>query len=66
MDSRNKIFKSLLSLCFIQAVWRIPIIDVNLPINSSTEEVKVKRAPADSVVNYMVRLLDQAAPDLPV
>jgi hypothetical protein len=44
----------------------IPITDVNLPINSSEEAVKVKRAPVDSVVNYMVRLLDEAAPDLPV
>ncbi|QEM11712.1 RagB/SusD family nutrient uptake outer membrane protein [Mucilaginibacter rubeus] len=43
----------------------IPITDVNLPINSSEEAVKVKRAPVDSVVNYMVRLLDQATPDLP-
>ncbi|WP_121811255.1 RagB/SusD family nutrient uptake outer membrane protein [Mucilaginibacter kameinonensis] len=43
----------------------IPIVDKNLPINASTEEVKVKRAPVDSVVNYMVRLLDEAAPDLP-
>ena len=44
----------------------IPITDVNLPINSPEEAVKVKRAPVDSVVNYMVRLLDEAAPDLPV
>lgn len=43
----------------------IPITDVNLPINASTEQVKVKRDPADSVVNYMVRLLDQATPNLP-
>lgn len=43
----------------------IPITDVNIPINASQEEVKVKRAPVDSVVNYMVRLLDQAAVDLP-
>ncbi|RZA00488.1 MAG: RagB/SusD family nutrient uptake outer membrane protein [Sphingobacteriaceae bacterium] len=44
----------------------IPIVDANLPINSSPEDVKVKRMPVDSVVNYMVRLLDEAAPDLPV
>lgn len=44
----------------------VPITDVNLPINSLPEDVKVKRAPADSVVSYMVRLLDEAAPDLPL
>jgi len=43
----------------------IPITDVNLPITSSPEDVKVSRAPVDSVVNYMVRLLDEATPDLP-
>ncbi len=43
----------------------IPIVDVNLAINASLEEEKVKRQPVDSVVNYMVRLLDQAATDLP-
>lgn len=44
----------------------IPITDKNLPITSSEDEVKVKRNPVDSVVNYMVGLLDQAAIDLPV
>jgi len=44
----------------------IPITDVNLPINSSIEETRVKRKPVDSVVNYMVKLLDEATPDLPV
>lgn len=43
----------------------IPIIDKNVPISSSEDGVKAARAPVDSVVNYMVGLLDQAAPDLP-
>lgn len=43
----------------------IPVTDVNLPINSSVSQVRVKREPADSVVNYIVQLLDQASPDLP-
>lgn len=43
----------------------IPITDVNLPISSSIEETRVKRKPVDSVVNYMVKLLDEATPDLP-
>jgi hypothetical protein len=43
----------------------VPVTDVNLPINSSVEAVRVKRDPVDSVVNYIVRLLDQASPDLP-
>ncbi|WP_407429252.1 RagB/SusD family nutrient uptake outer membrane protein [Arcticibacter sp.] len=44
----------------------IPIIDINLPINSSEDEVMVKRVPVDSVVNYMIGLLDEAVPGLPL
>jgi len=43
----------------------IPIIRTNAAINASTDEVRVKREPVDSVVNYIVRLLDEAAPNLP-
>ncbi|WP_345208962.1 RagB/SusD family nutrient uptake outer membrane protein [Mucilaginibacter gynuensis] len=43
----------------------IPIMDKNLPVTSQPEDLKVKRAPADSVVNYIVRLIDEAVPDLP-
>lgn len=43
----------------------IPITDVNLPISSSIEATRIKRSPVDSVVNYMVRLIDEATPDLP-
>lgn len=44
----------------------IPIVDVALPISSTPDEVRVKRAPVDSVVNYIVSLLDNAAEKLPV
>lgn len=44
----------------------IPITDVNLPITSSPEQVKVKRNSVDEVVDYMVKLLDEAVVDLPV
>ncbi|QEC54228.1 putative outer membrane starch-binding protein [Anseongella ginsenosidimutans] len=43
----------------------IPIVDANFPISSTPEQVQVYREPADSVVNYIVRLLDTAAMDLP-
>ena len=43
----------------------IPLIRTNAGINASTDEVRVKREPVDSVVNYIVRLLDESAPDLP-
>jgi hypothetical protein len=43
----------------------IPLIKNNLDITSSIDEIKVKRAPIDSTFNYIVQLLDEAAPDLP-
>ncbi len=44
----------------------VPIMDKNLPIDASTEEVRVKRQHADSVFNYIVNLIDTAATGLPV
>lgn len=38
----------------------IPIIDKNLPITASPEEVKVYRQPVDSVVNYITGLIDES------
>lgn len=38
----------------------IPVIDKNLPIAASPADVKVYRQPVDSVVNYIVGLLDEA------
>ncbi|MEJ2881418.1 RagB/SusD family nutrient uptake outer membrane protein [Pedobacter sp. GR22-6] len=43
----------------------IPIIDKNLPITASTEEVRVKREPIDKVVSYITELMDTAAAKLP-
>jgi hypothetical protein len=43
----------------------VPIVDKNIPISAEVEAVRVKRDPLDSVFNYIVRLLDEAAVDLP-
>lgn len=43
----------------------IPIIDVSLGIDASTEEVRVFREPVDEVVNYIVTQIDAAVVDLP-
>ncbi|AYL98516.1 DUF5000 domain-containing lipoprotein [Mucilaginibacter celer] len=60
-----KFLKAYYHFYLFRMYGAIPIIDKNLPITSSQEDVDIKRAPVDSVVNYMVRLLEQAAPDLP-
>lgn len=43
----------------------IPIMDVNMPVSATPEEVKVYREPVDNVVDYIVTLLDEAAVSLP-
>ncbi|MGK6351011.1 RagB/SusD family nutrient uptake outer membrane protein [Parapedobacter sp. DT-150] len=45
--------------CLFRMYGPIPIIDVNLPISATTDEVRVKRQPVDSVVNYIAGLIDQ-------
>lgn len=44
----------------------VPVVDKNLPITASIEEVKVFRQPVDSVVNYCAALMDEAAKNLPM
>ncbi|WP_029906877.1 RagB/SusD family nutrient uptake outer membrane protein [Prevotella sp. 10(H)] len=43
----------------------IPLIDKNLPISATPEEVKVKRKPVDECVDFIVNLLDECYEDLP-
>lgn len=43
----------------------IIIIDKNLSISATPEEVRLSRAPVDSVVNYISNLLDTAVVNLP-
>jgi hypothetical protein len=44
----------------------IPIMDKNAEVEAPASVVKVKRQPVDDVVKYIVALLDQAIPDLPL
>lgn len=43
----------------------IVIMDENLPISSTPEEVRMKREPVDKVVEYISDLLDESVNDLP-
>ncbi len=44
----------------------IPVIDKNISISASIDAMKVRRVTVDSAVNYIVRLLDTAAANLPL
>ena len=43
----------------------IPIIDKNLDMDASVEDVRIYREPIDDVVEYIVNLLDECYGDLP-
>jgi hypothetical protein len=43
----------------------IPIVDTNIPISASDNEVRVSRNTIDEVVSYIVGTIDNALPDLP-
>jgi hypothetical protein len=61
-----KFLKAYYHFYLLRMYGPIPIVDKNLPISASPEEVKVFRDPVDSVVNYISNLLDSAAVDLPL
>jgi hypothetical protein len=44
----------------------IPIVDVNIPISGTPDEVKLYREPVDVVLKYITDLFDEAAADLPL
>ena len=44
----------------------VPVIRESLPMDADVETVRVYREPIDTCFDYVLRLLDQAMPDLPV
>lgn len=61
-----KVLKAFYHYYLLQLYGPIPIVDVNLPISATEEEVRVKRNKVEEVTDYIVSLIDEAAPSLPV
>lgn len=61
-----KFLKAYYHFTLLQMYGPIPIISENLPISASKEEVSVFREPVDKVFDYIVQLLDEAFPYLPL
>jgi hypothetical protein len=59
--SEAKFIKAYLHWYLFRMYGPIPIMDKNLDITASPEQVKVFRQPVDTVVNYISRLIDDAA-----
>lgn len=60
-----KFLKAYFHYWLIRMYGPIPIVDVNLPVNATIDQVRIKQQPLDSCFNYVVKLLDEAIVDLP-
>jgi hypothetical protein len=59
-----KFLKAYYHFYLLQLYGPIPIVRENIPVNATSDEVRVYREPVDDVVNYIVELIDEAIPDL--
>jgi hypothetical protein len=58
--------KAYLHFSLFRMYGPIPLIRENLPVSAAAEEVQRSREPVDSVVNYIVQLLDASIENLPL
>jgi hypothetical protein len=61
-----KFLKAFQHFYLLQMYGPIPIVRESLPVYASSEEVAVFRDPVDDVVDYIVQLIDEAVPYLPL
>lgn len=61
-----KFLKAYYHFLLMQMYGPIPIVRENLPIDAGLDEVRVSREPVDVGFDYLVELLDEAIPDLPL
>lgn len=63
--SEAKFIKAYLHFFLMELYGPIPIVDVNLSVESSPDEVRVHRKPVEEVTDYIVNLLDESMEYLP-
>lgn len=61
-----KFLKAYMHYWLLRMYGPIPIVDKNLPISATPEEVKYQRRPIDECVKYIDDLMLEAAKDLPL
>ena len=61
-----KFLKAYYHFTLIRKFGPVPIIHESLPIDSDIETVRVYRDPIDSCFNFVINLLDEAMPNLPL
>ncbi|MEX2592538.1 MAG: RagB/SusD family nutrient uptake outer membrane protein [Anditalea sp.] len=61
-----KFLKAYFHFYLMRMYGPIPIMRENIEVSSGVEAVRVSRDPVDEVANYIVELLDEAIPELPL
>ena len=61
-----KFLKAFYHFYLLRMYGPIPLVKENLPVFSSSDEVRVYREPFEDCVDYIVQLLDEAAEFLPL
>ena len=61
-----KFLKAYYHYWLLRMYGPIPLIKENIPVSAGVEEVQVVREPVDDCFDYIVSLLDEAVPDLPL
>lgn len=61
-----KFLKAYYHYYLLRMYGPIPIADVAIPIDATSDEVRQKQQSVDSCFNYVVKTLDEAIPDLPI
>ena len=64
-EAEVKFLKAYYHFYLLKHFGPIPIVKENLPINAPSEDVRVYRQHVDTVFNYIVALMDEAAVNLP-
>ncbi len=65
-EAEAKFLKAYFHFHLMRKWGPVPIIKENLPINASIEEVRVYRDPIEDCFAYVIQLLDEAIPNLPL
>lgn len=61
-----KFLKAYYHFWLLRMYGPIPILRENISVSDNIENVRIERRPVDEVVNYIVKLLDEAITDLPL
>ncbi len=61
-----KFLKAYYHFFLLQLYGPIPLIKENIPLDAQPDEVKIYREPVDECIDYIVELIDEASPDLPL